>query len=206
MEAFAIRVTTPDELFDEYSAEPIENRPLSDEVRDRILSAWIDTRDERPSHLSVEIDADQREEQLPAKIEEAIRYDFQETTEAARRMHVFTRSERREAVVAFLFLIGGPVPTTSTGRVGVFLLPLAVLIPLGMLALLRVPDRRGLHALLVIAILLAPVPATLKGQPHMIQRVVFMLPFMALQWAAVIILYFFPKIVLALPNHFFGTR
>jgi tripartite ATP-independent transporter DctM subunit len=33
-----------------------------------------------------------------------------------------------------------------------------------------------------------------------------MLPFMGLQWFAVIILYFFPQIVLALPNYFFGTR
>jgi tripartite ATP-independent transporter DctM subunit len=33
-----------------------------------------------------------------------------------------------------------------------------------------------------------------------------MLPFMALQSAAVLILYFFPKIVLVLPDFFFGTR
>jgi tripartite ATP-independent transporter DctM subunit len=33
-----------------------------------------------------------------------------------------------------------------------------------------------------------------------------MLPFMALQWIAVFILYFFPQIVLTLPNYVFGTR
>jgi len=33
-----------------------------------------------------------------------------------------------------------------------------------------------------------------------------MLPFMALQWLAVILLYFFPQIVLMLPNHVFGIR
>src|SRR5688572_14758465 len=33
-----------------------------------------------------------------------------------------------------------------------------------------------------------------------------MLPFMALQWIAVLLLYFFPQIVLVLPNYFFGTR
>ena len=33
-----------------------------------------------------------------------------------------------------------------------------------------------------------------------------MLPFMALQWIAVLILYFFPQIILALPNMVFGTR
>jgi TRAP-type mannitol/chloroaromatic compound transport system permease large subunit len=33
-----------------------------------------------------------------------------------------------------------------------------------------------------------------------------MMPFMALQWIAVLILYFFPQIILVLPNHMFGTR
>jgi tripartite ATP-independent transporter DctM subunit len=33
-----------------------------------------------------------------------------------------------------------------------------------------------------------------------------MLPFMALQWVAVLILYFFPKIILVLPNMIFGAR
>jgi tripartite ATP-independent transporter DctM subunit len=33
-----------------------------------------------------------------------------------------------------------------------------------------------------------------------------MLPFMALQWIAVLILYFFPQIILALPNMMFGTK
>jgi tripartite ATP-independent transporter DctM subunit len=33
-----------------------------------------------------------------------------------------------------------------------------------------------------------------------------MMPFMALQWIAVIILYFFPQIILVLPNMMFGTR
>jgi TRAP-type mannitol/chloroaromatic compound transport system permease large subunit len=33
-----------------------------------------------------------------------------------------------------------------------------------------------------------------------------MLPFMALQWIAVVILYFFPQIILVLPNMMFGSR
>jgi TRAP-type mannitol/chloroaromatic compound transport system permease large subunit len=33
-----------------------------------------------------------------------------------------------------------------------------------------------------------------------------MLPFMGLQWAAVLILYFFPQIILIVPNMMFGTR
>lgn len=77
----------------------------------------------------------------------------------------------------FLFLTGGPIMTTSTGRVGVFLLPLVVLLPLGVIALLRKPDPYGLHTLLLLGIVTAPIAATLKGQPFMIQRVLFMLPF-----------------------------
>jgi TRAP-type mannitol/chloroaromatic compound transport system permease large subunit len=33
-----------------------------------------------------------------------------------------------------------------------------------------------------------------------------MLPFMGLQWIAVVILYFFPQIVLVLPNAMFGAN
>jgi hypothetical protein len=80
---------------------------------------------------------------------------------------------------AFLFLVGGPSMTTSTGRVGVFLLPLAVLLPMGVLTLVRRPDPFGLHALILLAVVIAPIAATLKGQPFMIQRVMFMLPFAA---------------------------
>jgi 4-amino-4-deoxy-L-arabinose transferase-like glycosyltransferase len=81
---------------------------------------------------------------------------------------------------AFLFMIGGPSLTTSTGRVGVFLLPLAILLPLGVFTLIRRRDPSGLHALILLAVVAAPVAATLKGQPFMTQRVMFMLPFSAL--------------------------
>jgi TRAP-type mannitol/chloroaromatic compound transport system permease large subunit len=33
-----------------------------------------------------------------------------------------------------------------------------------------------------------------------------MMPFMVLQWIAVLILYFFPNIILMLPNMVFGTK
>ena len=81
---------------------------------------------------------------------------------------------------SFLFMIGGPSMTTSTGRIGVFLVPLAVLLPLGAFTLLRRPDPYGLHALILLAVVTAPIAATLKGQPFMAQRVLFMLPFAAL--------------------------
>jgi len=80
----------------------------------------------------------------------------------------------------FLFLVGGPSMTTSTGRVGVFLLPLVVLLPLGIIVLIRRPDPYGFNTLILLGIVTAPIAATLKGQPFTIQRVLFMLPFASL--------------------------
>lgn len=80
----------------------------------------------------------------------------------------------------FLFLVGGPSMTTSTGRVGVFLLPLVVLLPLGIILLIRRPDPYGFNAILLLGIITAPVAATLKGQPFTIQRILFLLPFASL--------------------------
>ena len=51
MGGFAISVNSIDDLFDQFSAEPLADRPLREEVRERILRVWIDTRDERPEHL-----------------------------------------------------------------------------------------------------------------------------------------------------------
>jgi energy-coupling factor transporter transmembrane protein EcfT len=50
---------------------------------------------------------------------------------------------------------------------------------MGVLTLVRRPDPFGLHALILLAVVIAPIAATLKGQPFMIQRVIFMLPFAA---------------------------
>jgi hypothetical protein len=114
---FAIRITSLDALFDPYSAEPLERRPLQQKVRDRILSAWIDTREERPSHLSVELPAEDRRDGLAESVEAAIRNDFETMYEQSTRFQVFTRSQRREAAVAFLFLIACLFASTLVDRV-----------------------------------------------------------------------------------------
>jgi hypothetical protein len=115
--AFAIRVPSLDALFDPYSPEPLERRPLQGKVRDRILRAWIDTRDERPSHLTVEVPATERRDRLADTLEAAIRNDFEAAYEESTRFQVFTRSERREAVVAFLFLVACLFASTLVDRV-----------------------------------------------------------------------------------------
>jgi hypothetical protein len=87
---------------------------------------------------------------------------------------------------AFLFLNGGPSLNAATQQAGVFLLSVAVLLPVGIWALLRpqTPDYRQPHAgmpwLLLIGLLLAPVLPTLKGMPHVVQRTLTLLPFVVL--------------------------
>ena len=103
--AFAISVNSIDELFDPYTAEPLDRRPLREEVRERILRAWIDTREARPGHLSVELPIGQRRDGLGEDVRAAIRLDLERAFEASKHLFSFTRSERRETVIAFCFLV-----------------------------------------------------------------------------------------------------
>lgn len=80
----------------------------------------------------------------------------------------------------FLFLTGGPSMTTSTGRAGVFLLPMAVLMPVGLYAILRVRDRLHMRGVILAGLLSAPIAATLKGEAGMVQREMVLLPFAVL--------------------------
>lgn len=80
----------------------------------------------------------------------------------------------------FLFRRGGLSMTASSGRMGVFLIPVAVLLPLGIVSLFRRGRQDLVPWILLAGLLLAPVPAALSGQPRMIQRALLMLPFVAL--------------------------
>ncbi len=77
-----------------------------------------------------------------------------------------------------LFLRGGASPVTSTARSGFVLAPAAVLLVAGVVALLR---RRDWVAFVIAAgLIVAPVPAAFKGEPTMIQRATYVLPFLGL--------------------------
>jgi len=76
-----------------------------------------------------------------------------------------------------LFVTGGPVLTTSLGRAGVFLLPVAVLLPLGFVTVVRRQALAGTGFVLIAGLLLAPVAAVVAGEASMIQRCMFLLPF-----------------------------
>lgn len=80
----------------------------------------------------------------------------------------------------FLFRRGGQSMTASSGRMGVFLIPVVVLLPVGIVWLWRRRERRLVGAVLLAGLLLAPIPAAASGQSGMIQRALLMLPFVAL--------------------------
>lgn len=115
--AFAISVNAIDELFDPYTAEPLDRRPLREEVRTRILHSWIDHRDHRPDHLSVELPAGERRDGVGDAVEAAIRHDLDNAYQASKNLMSFSRSERREALIAFSFLVVCLLASTLVDRV-----------------------------------------------------------------------------------------
>jgi len=79
-----------------------------------------------------------------------------------------------------LFVTGGPILTTATGRIGSVLLPLAVLGPVGVYALWRRRYESPLHLVLLLGFLLAPAAATVKREMGMMQREMIILVFAVL--------------------------
>jgi 4-amino-4-deoxy-L-arabinose transferase-like glycosyltransferase len=77
----------------------------------------------------------------------------------------------------FLFVQGGNARNLSTGEVGVFLIPIALLAPIGLLRLRAHPQ---VQQLLIIGLLAAPIPAAIKGAPYQIQRAAGLLIFVSL--------------------------
>jgi len=106
VDRFAIRVPSLDDLLDPFSAEPLPRRPLTDEVRERILEAWIDARDERPQKLTVEVPSALRRDGLAAELEAAIRADLHASSEESSKLRIYSRGELRQAQIAFVFLVG----------------------------------------------------------------------------------------------------
>lgn len=81
---------------------------------------------------------------------------------------------------SFWFVSGGASRRFSTGQVGVFLLPIAVLLPIGIYAQVRRDRRSWVSLVLLAGLLSAPVAATLRGAPYAIERTMALLPFVVL--------------------------
>jgi 4-amino-4-deoxy-L-arabinose transferase-like glycosyltransferase len=77
-----------------------------------------------------------------------------------------------------LFVRGGPSLVTSTARSGFVLAPVALLLLAGFVELWRRKD--WVAAVIVAGLVLSPLPAAFKGEPSMIQRATYLLPFLGL--------------------------
>lgn len=101
MSDLAIRVPSLAELFDGWSVEPLEQRPMSDEVRERILDGWVRARKERngPSGaptLELRLPEEERSDGMAETIVAAVRNDLRRLAIDSRR-HWIRRSLRPRA-------------------------------------------------------------------------------------------------------------
>ncbi|HYB97272.1 MAG TPA: glycosyltransferase family 39 protein [Vicinamibacterales bacterium] len=84
---------------------------------------------------------------------------------------------------SFLFVTGGASRMVSTGLIGVWPVGMAALLLLGVVPMVR--GERRIETLVALAgLLLAPLPAAMKGEPFAIHRAVTLLPFGVLLAAA----------------------
>lgn len=77
---------------------------------------------------------------------------------------------------SFLFVTGGASRLVSTGSIGVWPIGMAVLLAIALVTAARSAWRID-TVVLVAGLLIAPIPAALKGEPFAIQRAITMLPF-----------------------------
>lgn len=77
---------------------------------------------------------------------------------------------------SFLFVSGGSSRLVSTGSIGVWPAGVAVLLAIGLVQIAR-QEATPWRLTLLAGLLLAPVPAALKGEPFAIQRAIALLPF-----------------------------
>ncbi len=108
MAELAIRVPSVEALFDAWSAEPLERRPLSDEARERIVDAWTQARKhatESPT-VALSLPESERREGLEDTIAAAVHHDMETMAVDARR-HWIRRSLRpRESKIGIaLFFV-----------------------------------------------------------------------------------------------------
>jgi hypothetical protein len=110
MAVVAIRVPSVEALFDAWSPEPLERRPLSDEARQRIADGWIEAsrHKQHPEGLSLTLPAGERGDGLEEAILAAIRHDM-ETMRVDARHHWIRRAvaprETRIGFLVFLFAL-----------------------------------------------------------------------------------------------------
>jgi hypothetical protein len=103
---FAVRIAAIDDLFAEFDARPVAERPLRDAVRLWLLDEWERVRQTRPSILHVHAPATERVAADESGVGVAVRADLRAHT---RRLHYANPLNRRERIAVWagvvIFLI-----------------------------------------------------------------------------------------------------
>jgi len=104
----AIRVPSVEAMFDAWSAEPLAQRPLSDEARERIVDEWTRTRKHatgKPT-LTLRLPEPERREGLEGKIAAAVHHDMEAMAVDARRRWIRRSLRPRESRIGIaLFFV-----------------------------------------------------------------------------------------------------
>jgi len=100
----AIRVPSIGRMFDEWSAAPLERRPLDDAARERILDAWDEGKANRktPEALCFVLPAEERREGLEQAVLAAFRSDMEQTALDSRHRWIRRSLAARETRIGFL--------------------------------------------------------------------------------------------------------
>lgn len=103
MAVVAIRVPSVEALFDAWSPEPLERRPLSDEARQRIVDGWAEASRHKghPQGLALTFPASERSEGLETTIRAAIRHDMAEMRVDAKQRWIRRALAPRESRIGF---------------------------------------------------------------------------------------------------------
>src|SRR5262245_37146198 len=97
--AFAIRLSSVEDLFDPYDARPVAERPLNYEARTALLDSWERARDSGPAHLTIEAPASEREITDEQQVRSAISTTLDAASGPLRRLDPLSRSDRVAALI-----------------------------------------------------------------------------------------------------------
>lgn len=105
MEEITIRAGSVERLFDEWSAEPLERRPLNDEARERILDAWDEGKkkgETPPSRVCLILPATERSDGIEETIATAFQRDMEQVCFDTHHHWIRRSLKARETRIGFI--------------------------------------------------------------------------------------------------------
>ena len=113
---FAIRLSSPDDLFEPYDARPISDRPLNYEARMALLDEWELSRDNDPKWLTLYIPESERGVTDEAGVRAAINSDLTLASGRLRDVDPLTRSDQIAAWIGIVLLFICIMASTAIDR------------------------------------------------------------------------------------------